>query len=51
VYVKDDILCARAYPNEMIVHFFCAVYPLSLYLASKNSQQTAAADSEADAHR
>jgi len=39
VFTKDGQLVAKAYPNEMIVHLFCAVYPLSLYLKSKNANQ------------
>jgi hypothetical protein len=37
VHIKDNVVCVRAYPNEMIVQLFCAIYPLSLFLASKNS--------------
>jgi len=32
---RDGALHARAYPNEMIVHLFRAVFPLALYLKER----------------
>jgi hypothetical protein len=34
VLKEGDKLIARAYPNEMIVHLFCAIYPLCFHLLS-----------------
>jgi hypothetical protein len=37
VFLKDDQLRVRAYPNEMIVHLFSAIYPLRVYLSRRDS--------------
>lgn len=42
VFIKDGAVYVRAYPNEMIVHLFCAIYPLSMYLTSQGAQPGAA---------
>lgn len=42
VLIRDGVLQVRAYPNEMIVHFFCAIYPLCIFLNSKTAQPSAA---------
>ena len=35
VLIKDGALRVCAYLNEMIVHLFCAIYPLSIYLSRR----------------
>lgn len=42
VFIKDGAVLVKAYPNEMIVHLFCAIYPLSMYLTSQAIQPIAA---------
>jgi hypothetical protein len=45
VFLKDNQVRVRAYPNEMIVHLFSAIYPLSIYLSRRaNKTPPPAAD-------
>lgn len=37
VFFQDGEVRVRAYPNEMIVHLFSAIYPLSVYLSRRES--------------
>lgn len=39
VYLQDGEVRVRAYPNEMIVHLFSAVYPLSIYLSGRGKEK------------
>jgi hypothetical protein len=41
IVLQDGHIRARAYPNEMIVHLFCAIYPLSVFL---NQREAAGGD-------
>ncbi len=44
VVIKDGVLQARAYPNEMIVQLFCAIYPLSMFLKGKPAEEQLASE-------
>lgn len=35
VFIKDGAIHVKAFPNEMIVHLFYAIQPLSVFLASR----------------
>ena len=41
VFITDGDLRVGAYPNEMIVHLFCAIYPLSIFLTSRDGKPSA----------
>jgi hypothetical protein len=41
VFIKDGALHVRAFPNEMILHLFYAIHPLSVFLTSRTTEQVA----------
>ena len=47
IFIKDGAVHAKAYPNEMIVHLFCAIYPLAMYLEAQAKPASAAPDPSA----
>lgn len=44
IFIKDGAVHVRANPNEMIVHLFCAIYPLAMYLDAKAKASNTAAE-------
>lgn len=42
VFIKDGAIHVKAFPNEMIVHLFYAIQPLSVFLASRPTATTIA---------
>ena len=39
ILLENGELRARAYPNEMIVHLFCGIYPLCIFLESRPAEE------------
>ena len=45
VFVKDGAIHVKAFPNEMIVHLFYAIQPLSVFLTSHATEHVASEQS------
>lgn len=48
VFIKDGAIHVKAFPNEMILHLFYAIHPLSVFLTSRTAEQVAVRQASID---
>lgn len=50
VFIKDGAIHVKAFPNEIILHLFYAIHPLSVFLTSRSTVQSAPRQASVDIH-